>query len=140
MKQNQKIVLGWLGLSEGGEVNHPDDPGGHTNHGVTQVTLNAWRKVNGLGKQSVSHLTKAEADTIFIDNYFRPVWFDRLPSGLDYAMADYSVNSGASRPIKALQKIVGAKADGVLWCGFWPRRCLTIRSRVSEMPAPPPRQ
>lgn len=114
MEQNQEIVLGWLGLSEGGEVNHPDDPGGHTNHGVTQVALDDWRKANGLGPQSVSHLTKDEADTIFIDNYFRPVWFDRLPSGLDYAMADYSVNSGASRPIKSLQKIVGAKADGVL--------------------------
>lgn len=114
MKDNQKIVLGWLGLSEGGEVNHPDDPGGHTNHGVTQKTLDAWRKSNGLGPQSVSHLTKDEADTIFIDNYFRPVWFDRLPSGLDYAMIDYAINSGPARAIKAIQKIVGTKADGVL--------------------------
>ena len=47
MSDNQNIVLKWLGLSEGGEVNHPNDPGGHTNHGVTQKTLDAWRKAHG---------------------------------------------------------------------------------------------
>lgn len=114
MKQNQQIVLEWLGLSEGGEVNHPNDPGGHTNHGVTQKTFNAWRKSNGLVPQSVSLLTKGDADKIFVDNYFRPIWFDKLPSGLDYAMVDYAINSGPSKAIKALQKIVGTKVDGVL--------------------------
>lgn len=114
MKNNRKIVLGWIGLSEGGEVDDPDDPGGHTNHGVTQVVLDDWRKANGLGPQSVSHLTKAEADIVFLDNYFRPVWFDRLPSGLDYSMVDYGIHSGASKAIRSLQKIVGTDVDGVL--------------------------
>jgi len=103
-----------MGLSEGGDVNHPSDPGGATNHGITQVTLNNWRKANGLGNISVKQISKADANTIFLDNYFRPVWFDRLPAGLDYAMVDYAINSGPARPIKSLQKIVGTKVDGVL--------------------------
>lgn len=114
MKQNQKLVLEWMGASEGGYVNHPRDPGGATNHGVTQATLNAWRKAKGLGKQDVKVLTKKDASSIFVHNYLRPVWFDQLPAGLDYAMADYSVNSGPARAIKALQRIVKTKVDGVL--------------------------
>lgn len=114
MIENQEQVLKWLGLSEGGEVNDPRDPGGHTNHGVTQGALNDYREGLGLGFMSVSHLTKSDADEIFVANYFRPIWFDQLPSGLDYAMGDFSVNSGASRPIKTLQKIVGVKVDGHL--------------------------
>ena len=40
--------------------------------------------------------------------------FDDLPSGLDYAVADYAVNSGVSRAAKALQRIVGVTPDGVI--------------------------
>jgi len=114
MLQNRNTVLGWLGISEGGYVNHPKDPGGATNHGVTQKTLTAWRKSKGLGPLNVKLISKKDADDIFMDNYFRPVWFDQLPSGLDYAMVDYAINSGPSRAIRALQGIVGAKVDGVL--------------------------
>lgn len=37
---------------------------------------------------------------------------DLLPDGVDYAVADYAVNSGPSRAAKALQGIVGAQRDG----------------------------
>jgi len=114
MKRNTEIVLRWLGVSEGGYVNHPKDPGGATNFGVTQAVLNAWRRAKGLGPLSVKLMKKGTADEIFIENYFRPIWFDRLPSGLDYAMADFAVNSGPRRAIMKLQKIVGVKVDGVL--------------------------
>ena len=114
MKANTKQVLEWMGVSEGGYVNHPKDPGGATNFGVTQRTLDAWRKSKGLGPMSVKLMKRETADEIFIDNYFRPIWFDQLPSGLDYAMADFAVNSDPRRAITKLQKIVGAKVDGVL--------------------------
>ncbi|MCH8326714.1 MAG: secretion activator protein, partial [Bacteroidetes bacterium] len=93
MKSNTEQVLAWLGLSEGGYVDHPKDPGGATNHGVTQKTLDAWRDASGFGPISVKLISKTDANEIFIENYFRPIWFDKLPSGLDYAMADFAVNS-----------------------------------------------
>ena len=38
------FVLRW----EGGFVDHPNDPGGRTNKGVTQKVYDAWRKRQGL--------------------------------------------------------------------------------------------
>jgi lysozyme family protein len=35
-----------------------------------------------------------------------------FPSGLDWAVFDWGVNSGMARPVKALQRIVGVKPDG----------------------------
>ena len=47
MKQNQAVVLDWIGLSEGGYVNHPKDPGGATDRGITQSTYDAWNRLHG---------------------------------------------------------------------------------------------
>jgi len=45
------FVLRW----EGGFVDHPADPGGRTNRGVTQRTYDAWR-------QSWADRSRREAD------------------------------------------------------------------------------
>ena len=37
-----------------------------------------------------------------------------VPSGLDYAVADWSVNSGPARAVKELQKLVKVTPDGVM--------------------------
>lgn len=114
MRQNREKVLRWMNISEGGYVNHPDDPGGATNMGVTQRTYDAFRSSQGLPKRPVRQLSRAEADEIFSKQYMDPVSFDELPSGLDYAMADYSVNSGPAKAIKDLQRVLGVSADGVM--------------------------
>ena len=101
---NVHLVQGWLALSEGGYVNHPDDPGGPTNLGVTQKVYSNWLKMNGREPQSVRHITKPEAESIFYEQYFLPVRFSEMPSGLDYAMADFSVNSGPGRATIELQR------------------------------------
>lgn len=106
MRRNAEIVHEWLGLSEGGYVNHPDDPGGPTNKGVTQRVYSAWLRGQGRENLSVLYITKGEAERIFEEQYFAPVWFDKLPDGLDYAMADFSVNSGPSRAVKELQQVL----------------------------------
>ena len=46
--------------------------------------------------------------------YWDKVWGDKLPSGLDYAMYDFAVNSGPFRAISVLQKLVGTAQDGVM--------------------------
>ena len=114
MRQNEKLVQSWIGLSEGGYVNNKQDNGGPTNRGITQRTFSAWLKLKKLPDRDVKTITKAEAERIISEQYLVPIRFDELPSGLDYAVADYSVNSGPSRPIKALQWLVGVKQDGVL--------------------------
>lgn len=120
MKTNRKQVHQWIGLSEGGLVDHPNDPGGLTNKGVTQRTYRAFRKAKALPPRSVRDITSEEAHTIFEEQYFRPVWFDELPSGMDYAMADFSVNSGPKQAIKTLQRVLntnyaaGLAVDGAM--------------------------
>ena len=113
MKQNRSKVQAWIGLSEGGYVNNPKDPGGATDRGITQRTYDAWNKQNNRPVRSVRGISKEEAETIIFEQYMKPVGFDELPNGLDYAMADYSVNSGPARAVKELQRIVGVSADGI---------------------------
>lgn len=99
--------------SEGGFVNHPRDPGGRTNLGVTQATLAAWRGV-AASETDVRALQRPEAAAIYEQNYADKVMFAHLPAGLDYALLDCAINSGVSRAVKLLQKVVGTKEDGVL--------------------------
>ena len=106
MRANLDIVQQWLAMSEGGYVNHPKDPGGATNMGVTQRVYSHWLTGRGMADRSVIGITKHEAERIFKDQYYTPVRFDDLPSGLDYAMADYSVNSGPMRAAKDLQRVL----------------------------------
>ena len=96
---------------EGGFVDHPLDPGGATNLGITHRTLAAWRK-RPVTKQDVMNLTKSEAGAIYETQYWDAVRGDDLPAGLDYAMFDYAVNSGAGRAIRELQAVLGVERDG----------------------------
>jgi lysozyme family protein len=51
---------------------------------------------------------------IYKQGYWDKVKGDNLPSGLDFAIFDWAVNSGPGRAAKALQKAVGATADGAI--------------------------
>ena len=117
MRENRNQVIAWIGMSEGGFIDHPKDPGGRTNKGITQSTYNAWLRSKGRATKDVLNITKAEADLIVSEQYMDPVKFDGLPSGLDYAVADFSVNSGPARAAKELQQILGmtgAQVDGII--------------------------
>lgn len=98
---------------EGGYSDHPSDPGGATNMGITRATLEAWRGVP-VSKTDVMALTRAEAESIYRAKYWDAVKADDLPPGVDYAMFDYAVNSGPGRAAKALQRAVGEAQDGIL--------------------------
>lgn len=94
MKENFEQALRYVLHVEGGYVNDPDDPGGETNLGVTQGTLNMARKViSGLPK-SVKSLSEEQAKQIYYQLYWKPVGSDDLPSGLDYVMFDIAVHHG----------------------------------------------
>ena len=104
----QKLIL----AHEGGYVDHPKDPGGATNLGITFAVLQAWygRKIT---KQDVKNLSRQTALDIYKAQYWDKASCSLLPLGLDYMVMDYGVNSGPSRAIKDLQRIVGVAADGV---------------------------
>lgn len=96
---------------EGGYVDHPADPGGATNLGITLATLAAWRG-KPVTKQDVRDLTVAEAGEIYRARYWLPIRGDALPPGVDLAVFDAAVNSGPMRAAKWLQSVLGVAQDG----------------------------
>lgn len=105
------IVMPHIFEDEGGYVDHPSDPGGATNMGITIGTLRAWRG-RDVTKADVKALTRSEAMAIYDQNYWDAIRGDDLPAGVDYAVLDYAINSGPGRAAKLLQKLVGANQDG----------------------------
>ena len=107
---------------EGGYVNDPDDPGGATNYGVTIGTmkslgldLNKDRRVDAT---DVRMLTRAQAQQIFVEHYFRRPRLSDLPPAVQASVFDMYVNAGTNA-VKILQRLVArmgfsATADGVI--------------------------
>jgi len=114
MQMNYKESLELVLEHEGGYVDHPKDPGGATNRGVTQKVYNNFRRAHGRSAQSVRYLEEGELQAIYKLQYWDAVKGDLLPSGLDYAMFDFAINSGVVRAVKYLQGIVGVKQDGIV--------------------------
>jgi len=103
--------------SEGGFVDHPDDPGGPTNRGITLATLRDWRRQSGAPEPTVEDLrdlSVAEAKAIYLARYWNVIRGDDLPFGIDYAVFDDAVHSGPGAAAKRLQGVLGVKADGVI--------------------------
>ena len=109
MKANFDKCLEMLLHHEGGYVNHPDDPGGETNLGVTKKVYKEWG-----GKKRMKKLTVKDVAPIYKKNYWAKLKCDDLPSGLDFCAFDWAVNSGPRRAAKAIQNIVGANPDGAI--------------------------
>jgi len=111
MNQNFDKCLSLLLKHEGGYVNHPKDPGGMTNLGVTKRTYDEFHGTD-IDEDEMRALTKADVEPIYRRNYWDRCRCGELPSGVDWAVFDFAVNSGTGRGAKALQKAVGATEDG----------------------------
>ena len=98
---------------EGGYVDHPRDPGGCTNRGITRRTLEGWRR-EPASCADVRALTEAEARAIYRVQYWNGVHGDELPAGIDLVAFDAAVNSGRRRAALWLQQALGVTADGVI--------------------------
>ena len=96
---------------EGGFVDHPRDPGGATNLGITLATLAAFRD-REVTADEIRGLTHAEAREIYRSFYWIPLRCDALPPGVDLSVFDVGVNAGPGRAARLLQKAVGAAQDG----------------------------
>ncbi len=111
MRQNFTECIARLLEHEGGFVNHPDDPGGITNHGVTKKVYEEWVE-REVSEQEMRDLTHEDVAPVYKNNYWDRLRADDLPSGVDWSCFDWGVNSGTSRAAKALQRIVGVEQDG----------------------------
>lgn len=111
MKDNFADCLEMLLKHEGGYVHHPKDPGGETNLGVTRKVWEQWIG-KPAGKDAMKKLNVADVAPLYKKLYWDKVKGDDLPSGVDWAVFDWAVNSGTGRAAKALQKIVGVEPDG----------------------------
>lgn len=98
---------------EGGFVDHPKDPGGMTNLGVTRA---AWEQYVG------RHVLEPEMRALTVDQvrpFYRKMYWDKvrgddLPDGIDFAVYDFAVNSGPARAARVLQLVLGVTPDGVI--------------------------
>ena len=128
---NFRASLSLVLAHEGGFVDHPKDPGGPTNNGVTQRVYDAYRSYHGLKQQSVKYILESEISDIYNKNYWRLVRGDSLPCGIDYAVFDFGVNSGVSRAIKYLQMTIGGlEVDGIL--GIITLAAVEAKTRLDE--------
>ena len=109
MKDNFDECLKMLLHHEGGYVNHPSDPGGETNLGVTKKVYQEWG-----GTKDMKDLTIEDVAPIYKKNYWNRCKCDDLESGVDWVVFDWAVNSGTGRSAKAIQKICGASQDGAI--------------------------
>ena len=107
MQSNYDKCLETILHHEGGYVNHPKDPGGETNLGVTKRVYEEWG-----GTKDMKDITVEDVAPKYKKNYWDRVKGDDLPSGLDLCVFDFGVNEGTGRSAKYLQRMIGTVADG----------------------------
>ena len=95
---------------EGGFSDHPSDKGGRTNFGITQATLDQFRRKDASLPLDVADLTETEAAQIYRAGYwlFEGVADQRVATKL----LDMSINLGPVRAVMLCQRAVGATQDG----------------------------
>ena len=113
MIDNWNAALAKILESEGGYVNHPRDPGGVTNMGITKRVYEQWVQ-RVVSNQEMRELTVVHVAPIYEHEYWDRVRGDELPDGADLIMFDFAVNAGVKRAVRTAQWVVGAKVDGII--------------------------
>ena len=96
---------------EGGFVNHPKDPGGMTNLGVTRWTWESWTG-RAATEAEMRALTPAMVAPLYRKRYWDENRCGRMHPALALCVFDFGVNAGPARAARYLQRLVGAKQDG----------------------------
>lgn len=104
-RENFGNVMDVIFHHEGGYVNHPSDPGGATNFGISQRSY---------PKEDIRNMTRARAAEIYRRDFWSAVQGDELPAGLDLVAMDAAVNSGSKRGAMWLQAALGVAEDGFI--------------------------
>lgn len=116
-------IIGSVLAVEGGHVNHKNDPGGETNHGMTEKVARA----NGFEGPMVE-LPKEFVISVFNEDYivkpgFAP-FLDVSPAVAE-ELIDTGINAGTVRPSRWLQTSLNAYSQQ---CKLYP--CLKVDGKV----------
>ena len=123
MKVNYDKCLETILHHEGGYVNHPKDPGGETNLGVTKKVY----QEHG-GTKDMKDLLVEDVAPIYKKGYWDKIKGDELPGGLDLCVFDFGVNAGPGRAAKFLQQMIGTVVDG----GIGPNTLAKLEEYIRE--------
>jgi len=113
LKANFETSLRHVLRFEGGYVDHPADPGGATNLGITRATL-ARHRGGSVSKAEVRALDHDTARSIYRKLYWDALRCDEMPAGLDLALFDCGVNQGTGRAARLLQTALKVGVDGII--------------------------
>jgi lysozyme family protein len=127
MESNFDTCFDLMLAHEGGYVDHPKDPGGRTNLGVTQRVWEEWMG-RPVTEKEMRALTPLMVKPLYKRKYWDAVRADDLVAGVDYCVFDVAVNSGPGRAIKFLQSCVGTTPDG----GFGPRTLAAVKEAEKD--------
>jgi lysozyme family protein len=109
-------------IFEGGYSNHSNDRHGETYAGITRVNFPAWpawfiidkNKPLKQGQIIRDERLKGMIEAFYLDKYWYKVQGDKINNqAIAEMLFDWTVNSGY-HAAKALQKVVGEVADGVI--------------------------
>jgi lysozyme family protein len=113
MTKNFRDCLELVLKHEGGYIDHPKDPGGRTNLGVTQRVWEEWIG-HPATEKDMRELTPAIVAPMYEMKYWRTSYCEKLPRGLDLLVFSMAVNAGSGRSVKLLQDAIGVVADGII--------------------------
>lgn len=113
MKENFDVTLRTLFEQWGALADHPSDPGGMTNLGVTRHVWERWvgREVP---ESEMRALTPELVTPMFKATLWDAIGGGELPSGVDVVVFDLAVNSGPRYAVQVLQKLLGAELGGLV--------------------------
>lgn len=104
------FILKW----EGGFANHPADPGGATNKGIT---LTVFRRYFGSDRtvEDLKNITDEQWDYIFKSGYYNKMNANYINNkSIALLCVDMCWGSGSITAIKKIQKCLGTTADGIV--------------------------
>ncbi len=109
MSENFQKSLKRVLKHEGGYVNHPSDPGGETNFGITKSTA---RSYGYHGSMRTIPMTVVEK--IYKSQYWDAMSCENFDFALAYQLFDAAVNHGLLNARKILQRTIKVKDDGII--------------------------
>lgn len=104
-RQFMNRVLG----HEGGYVNHPRDPGGETNWGITKRTAQA----NGY-HGSMRSMTRNQAIDIYHSAFWLRYRCEEMSDALAFQFFDACINHGYGNAARMLQRAANVADDGII--------------------------